>query len=108
MAISFNAVEKAYRVMTQLLQEFGSPQRIPSFPSDIMDFDDRQMENLPSNQVFGCDKKYDNGWESLFFLVENPSPEFIKRFKQLAKSVPNSMVVRPYQYNSKLTKFGWF
>lgn len=108
MALSFNAVEKAYQVMGQLKKEFGSPKTIPSWPLDIQSWSDKQKEGLVNDEVFGYDKKRDDGWENLFFILENPSPEFLERFKELAKQVPNSSFVDTWQDDPNRKVIGWF
>ena len=66
---SFEAVQKAYKVFNTLRKEYGSPQEIPSFPEDVGRMSSDEQKRIRPNRVYGWDKKYDDGWENLFFIV---------------------------------------
>ncbi len=106
MALSFESVKKAYTVFNELKNIV--PLGIGAFPEDMSEWDDYEKENPPLNQVFGWDKKYDNGWESICFFIKNPSEELLNKFKDLENVVPNSSICNPYFRNENIWCFGWF
>lgn len=103
MALSFAAVEKAYGVMHEM-----GVKDIRSWPEDIMKMSDKERRELQPETTFGYDKKQDDGWENLFWLVKDPTDEYKAKFEKLAVQVPNSHISRPYRFNSELWMFGWF
>lgn len=106
MALSFSAVEKAYKVFNEINKII--PLSIGSLPEDMTQWEDRKQENPEENKVYGFDRKSDYGWESLVFFVKNPSNELKQKFDDLKKSVPNSSISKPYSRNDKYWIFGWF
>jgi len=108
MALSFDSVQKAYKVFNKIKTEVLPNLQIPSWPTDFQKLPDSDKENPPMDQVLGFDRKFDNGWENLFFFTKNPSPELIKLFGELKNQVPNS-AYKPEKYNeSDYWLFGWF
>lgn len=103
MALSFKAVEEAYKVFNELKVE-----HIPSWPQDMAKWSDEKKRNPPLNTVLGYDKKSDDGWENLVFIVRDPSQELKDKFNKLKGRVPNSSFSKPYPRNEKLWVFGWF
>lgn len=108
MALSYRSVQKAYEVFNILNNELLPDLKIPSWPADMSEWSDKQRENPPLNTVIGWDKKSDDGWEEIFFLVENPSQQLKDRFAELEGQVPNSCLNGKYTFNKKLWIIGWF
>lgn len=107
MALSFNSVKKAYKVLNHVKSEHLPDLFIPSFPEDTAHWDSYQQSRPRRNMVYGFDLKYDNGWESLFFYVEDPTEELKADFQEWAKSVPNTSISR-LDKTSGYWRFGWF
>ena len=103
MALSFDAVTKAYKVFNELGLE-----HIQSFPPDFNELEDWEKMNPREQWTYGIDQKFDNGWEQLFFFIKKPSHEFIENWKKLKDSVPNSSFMHKYKENQEYTMFGWF
>lgn len=108
MALSYSSVQKAYEVFNILENELLPDLKIPSWPSDMGEWTDEKRENPPLNTVIGWGKKLDDGWENIFFIVENPSQKLKDRFNELEGRVPNSCLNSEYQFNKKLWIIGWF
>jgi hypothetical protein len=106
MALSFNSVQKAYEVFNQIKKII--PLGIGAFPEDMEEWPDENKTNPPLNQVYGWGRKYDNGWESICFFVENPTEELKEKFNELKDTVPNSSICKPYFRNESIWCFGWF
>ena len=104
MALSFEAVKQAFKVMNQLdLQE------IRSFPPDFYNHVEEHEQKSPiGDKTYGIDQKADGGWEKLFFFKKNPSPEFVAKWEELKDTVPNSSFSRKHKENEEYTIFGWF
>lgn len=107
MALSHRAVVKAYEVFNLLNDEFQIPS-IPAWPEDMAHWDDNKKDNPPEKVVLGWDRKSDDGWENLFFFVEQPSKELKNRFDELKVHVPNSSMSTTYDRNDSYWIFGWF
>lgn len=107
MALSYTTVQEAYAVFHALRISCLPDLRIPSWPSDMAEWNDDEKSNPPTLQVLGWDKKYDDGWENLIFFIENPSEEVIARFKKLNIIKSNTSICEPYNQNPKLWCFGW-
>lgn len=103
MALSFRAVEAAYKVFNKLKVE-----HIPSWPEDMATWTKEEQKNPPVNTVLGWDKKSDSGWESIVFFVKDPSDHLRSSFDELKNTVPNSSISKPYHRNPSLWVFGWF
>ncbi len=108
MALSFKAVQKAYEVFNELKKEFSIPSVIGSWPEDMEEWSKKKREDPRTDTVYGFSKKSDDGWENIYFFVENPSEELKTRFDQLKDKVWNSSMSKPYHLNSDLWIFGWF
>lgn len=108
MALSYTSVQAAYKVFNALKKEFGTPKTIPSWPDDMQQWSASEKQYPSHDIVYGFDKKSDDGWENIYFFVQNPSKALIDRFKQLAKTVPNSTLCNRYNQNPKLFIIGWF
>ena|SRR6218665_897029 len=107
MALSFQSVQKAYQVFGVLKREYGIPERIPSWPTDLQE--DSELKKDPKESVvYGFDKKHDDGWENLVFFISNPPEGFKERFLELATLVPNSTFSSEWKEGSPLWLFGWF
>lgn len=106
MALSFEAVKEAYKVFNELKHFVNLD--IPSWPEDMAKWEIEKKRNPPLNQVHGFDKKSDDGWENLFFIVKEPSQDLKNRFDELKGRVWNSSLSCPYKYNKDLWVFGWF
>ncbi len=103
MALSFSAVQRAYEVMNELeLKE------IQSWPPDFRDIDQSEKENPVEDKTYGIDRKSDDGWENLFFFKKNPSQEFIDKWNELRRNVPNSSFSRLDKDTNGYYIFGWF
>lgn len=109
MALSYDSVKKAYTVFNTLKKEYGIPERIPSWPADLLEDSDLR-KNPSQNVVYGFDKKNDDGWENLVFFIENPPVGFKERFLELATIVPNSTYSSKWKDDgsSPYWLFGWF
>ena len=107
MALSFESVQIAYKVLNDIKKTHIPDLNIPSFPEDIHSWDEKQLKHAKPNLVYGCDRKYDNGWENLFFYTKNPSLQLKYDFEKLAKAVPNSSISR-YDELTGMWEFGWF
>jgi len=104
MALSFDAVKKAYEVMNEL--ELSN---IQSFPPDWEDDIDEHNKKYPELEfTYGYDQKQDNGWENLFFFKINPSKEFIEKWNILKEKVRNTSFMKKHELNEDYTVFGWF
>jgi hypothetical protein len=109
MALSFDAVKKAYDVFAELKRSGVLPDlQVPSWPDDMQKWTNEERETPQEKLVYGFDKKSDSGWENLFFFVRNPSAEVKAKFEELKHRVPNSSMSEPYSRNQKLWLFGWF
>lgn len=109
MGLSFNTVEKTYKIFHTIKTEFLPELRIPSWPEDMADWNNSKKENPPLNEVLGWDKKYDNGWENICFFTKKPDPKLVKRFKALAQeNIGNSIICGPYKRNKDIWCIGWF
>ena len=106
MALSFESVKRAYEVFNQVKEII--PLGIGAFPEDMSLWDEKEQENPPLNQVYGWDKKYDNGWESISFFVKNPPKELKELFQEKKDIVPNSHIAEPYFRNKEVWCFGWY
>jgi hypothetical protein len=108
MALSFPAVEKAYKVFGELKSSHLPQLKISSFPEDASKWSDSKREDPPLNTVIGFDQKHDCGWENLFFFVKDPSEGLKQKFDELKTKVPNSSMAKPYNHNTSIWIFGWF
>lgn len=109
MALSFQAVQKAYKVFNELKRSHLPELDIRSWPEDMAEWrSDMARKNPAVLTVYGWGKKSDDGWENLFFLVQDPSDELKAAFDDLKKSVPNSSISGPYNLNRAYWQFGWF
>lgn len=108
MALSYSSVEKAYKVFHILKTEFLENLRIPSWPDDMALWEEDEQNNPRLLIVHGWGKKYDDGWESIAFFIENPSEELKTRFEELKKQVPNSALNKAYHRNNNIWVIGWF
>lgn len=110
MGLSFSTVEKTYEVFEIIKKEFLKDLKIPKSPNDVELMDDKA--NLPTRQVLGWDRKYDNGWENIFFVLHaSEVPNGLQeRFEELAKEyrIGNSLLFGPTSRNKNLHLFGWF
>lgn len=106
MALSFQAVEKAYEVFAELKQII--PLKIPSYPEDMYNWSQEEKAAPKENIVVGYDHKQDGGWENLFCFIKDPSPELKQKFDELKGKVPNTSISRAYRSNGSLWVFGWF
>lgn len=107
MGLSFNSVQRAYEIFGQLKREFNLDLRIPSWPEDMSKWSTDKKENPPVDVVLGWDKKFDNGWESIAFFIEDPTPQLFERFHEL-NDLGNTSVCEPYKRNSSIHIIGWF
>jgi len=107
MALSFSAVEKVYKVFNEL-KTLIPDLSIGAWPEDMSGWPENKRKTPEVNTVYGWDRKYDNGWENLFFFVRNPSDELKKKFDDLKSKVPNTSLSEPYTENRDLWVFGWF
>lgn len=108
MALSFQNVEKAYKVLNEIKRTVLPDLSVGAFPEDMEDWSDSEKENPQLNKVYGYGRKYDNGWENLVFFVQNPSEELKQKFEELKDNVDNSSINHSYSKNPKLWIFGWF
>jgi hypothetical protein len=109
MALSFQAVEKAYQVFATLKKSGVAPNlSISSFPEDMATWTDEEKKQPREFQVYGFDKKRDGGWENIFFFAKNPSVELLQKFDELKDQVPNSSMSGFYSGNDSLWVIGWF
>ena len=108
MALSFQSVQKAYRVLNEIKETVLPDLVIDSWPEDLFDWSDEERKNPQLNRVYGFDKKSDNGWENLVFFVEKPDEKLKVKFDELKENVPNSSFAKPYKENSDFYIFGWF
>lgn len=110
MALSFKSVQKAYEIFNILKKEHLPQLRIPSWPSDMGEWDQEKKENPPTLEVLGWGKKSDDGWESISFFIEDPSKELKERFEELVNEikVPNTHINEQYHKNKRLWLIGWF
>ncbi|GHE65155.1 hypothetical protein [Roseivirga thermotolerans] len=107
MALCFESVKVAYTVFNQVKNKHIPNLLIPAFPEDTADWSQEEKSNPRRNMVCGYDQKYDNGWESLFFYVEDPTEELKADFQEWAKAVPNTSISR-LDKESGYWRFGWF
>ena len=103
MALSFSAVQKAYKVFNKLKIKW-----MPAWPQDMSEFTEDQKANPETDMIYGWDKKSDDGWEQLFVFIKNPTEEFKTLFAEASRSVPNSSMAEPYKDNPDIWVFGWF
>lgn len=108
MALSYNSVEKAYKVFNTIKKELLKDLIIPSWPKDMGEWENEDQKNPEQYVVYGWGKKSDDGWESISFFIENPSEELKTRFDELKKQVPNSALNEAYHRNENLWVIGWF
>jgi hypothetical protein len=109
MALSISSVKKAYNVFTEIKINIIYDLNIPSKPIDIAEWNNEERQYPLERKVYGFGKKPDNGWESLFFLVSNPSQDLKDRFFELKGAVPNSSISKVYRDdNTNVWIFGWF
>ncbi|WP_231423995.1 hypothetical protein [Pedobacter sp. Leaf250] len=108
MALNTTAIEQAYKVLQEIKSEVLPDLAIPSWPMDMAKLSDEDRIDPPLNEVMGFDRKADNGWENLFFLVKKPSPELITLFTQLKPKVPNTGFAKVYAQNDQYWILGWF
>lgn len=108
MALSYSTVQKAYVIFNEIKRELLPDLRIPSWPSDMGEWDTEKKENPPLMIVHGWGKKSDDGWESISFFVENPSQELKDRFEELNTIKSNTHINESYHRNEKIWCFGWF
>jgi hypothetical protein len=108
MALSFQSVQKAYKVFNILKEELLPELRIKSWPSDMGEWSEEKKKDPPVNEVIGWGKKSDDGWENIFFFVKDPSEELKERFNELEGQVPNSCMNSRYEKNPGLWIIGWF
>lgn len=100
MALSFKAVQEAYKVFNQL-----GLKSIHSFPPDIRHCDKYEQENPQEEKTYGyC--RINDGWESLFFYIKEPSQDFINKWNELKGNVPNTCFMK--KKKNGYTEFGWF
>lgn len=107
MALSKDAVQKAYVVMHKLRNQFGIPSSISSFPTDLHKAPETKRVNPDLHTVYGWNRVND-GWENLVFFVKDPSPEFKEAFDKICGDVPHTAISRQYLRDPKLWIFGWF
>jgi len=109
MALSFTNVEKAYEVFNEIKETVLPELTINSWPEDMAEWSSEQRETPELNRVYGFDKKSDDGWENIYFFVENPSTELKDKFNELKGKVRNSSMAKPYNSeNPQLWIFGWY
>jgi len=108
MALSTNAIAMAYQVLSEIKQQVLPDLAIPSWPMDMAKLPEDDRINPPVNEVMGFDRKADDGWENLFFIVRKPSPELITLFTHLKHKVPNTGFAKVYAQNDKYWILGWF
>lgn len=108
MALSFNSVKLAYKVLHQIKETVLPDLVIKSFPEDMYDWTDEAKENPQLNKLYGFDRKSDNGWENLVFFVKSPSAELKQKFDELKGNVPNSSFFKPYSEDHLIWIIGWF
>jgi len=89
MALNFDAVKEAYKVFNELKHVVALD--IPSWPEDMAKWSDEEKRYPRLNRVHGFDKKSDDGWENLFFIVKDPSQDLKNRFDELKGQVWNSV-----------------
>jgi len=105
MALSFQSVQKAYTIFNQLKPYLDL--QIPSWPNDAELWSKEKLDNPPLDQVIGFGRKSDDGWENLFFVTRNPSPELRATFDELKNQVPNTAMNKRYMRNENLWIIGW-
>jgi hypothetical protein len=108
MALSFSTVQVAYKIFNRMKRECLPTLSIPSWPEDMSEWDKKDKDNPPALVVTGWDKKYDNGWENLFFFIKNPSNDIIKKFEEYNTITSNTSMCERYKEGSDLWIFGWF
>ena len=107
MALSFSAVEKAYEVFNEIKKTTLPDLIIGSNPPDIVTWDREDIHRTQEKRVYGSDRKYDGGWESIFFWVKHPTRELKEQFENLRDKVPNSSY-SSYNEKVEMWEFGWF
>jgi len=109
MALSFSNVEKAYKVFNEIKKTVLPELTINSWAEDMSEWSTEKRENPELNRVYGFDKKADDGWENIYFFVENPTQELKDKFNEQKGTVGNSSMAHPYgNDNSPIWIFGWF
>lgn len=109
MALSFTNVEKAYKVFNEIKETVLPELTIHSWPEDMAEWSTEQRKTPELNRVYGFDKKSDDGWENIYFFVENPSQELKEKFQQLEGAVRNSSMAEQYRPdNPSVWIFGWY
>jgi len=108
MALSFSTVQEAYKIFNQMQEQCIPDLRIPAWPDDMSTWKQSRKDNPPTLTVLGWDRKYDDGWENLFFFVEDPSEDVIEKFKKLNTIRSNTSMCKKYFNESPLWIFGWF
>ena len=103
MAIPFNEMKNAYKVLHLL-----NLNNICSFPPEFACLDEEERINPIEEKIYRSDKKSDNGAESLFFFIKNPTNEFLEKWNKLKTQVSNSSFDCIYTLNNQYHTFGWF
>lgn len=106
MALSRQALEEAYKVFNEL--KLNMPDlKIGSWPIDTFEWNIADWDEASMNSVYGSGTTADGGWESIFLVTKNPSPEFIQQFNDLKGRVPNSSMDGRLR-GTDIYYFGWF
>jgi len=69
MALSFSSVQDAYKVLNELKNTVLPELKINSWPVDLSELSKRERKNPRLCEVYGFDKKSDDGWENLVFFT---------------------------------------
>ncbi|GEM_PF-1679669 len=107
MALSFKTVQEAYTIFNELQRTVVPELDIRSYPADMSQWSWEKKDNPPVLQVLGWDRKSDDGWENLFFFVEDPSIELKHKFDELNSIKGNTSMFKKYKDNSDLWIIGW-
>jgi len=108
MALSNNAVQKAYEVLNELKRSVHPNLSIKSWPLDLQELEkDERRKTIEPDTLYGYDNKSDGGWENLIFWTNDPSCELKEEFDKLKSRVPNSSISK-YDEFMGMWMFGWF
>ncbi|WP_116787657.1 hypothetical protein [Flavobacterium psychrotrophum] len=113
MGLSYSTVQDTYKVFNILKEEFFPKLNIKSWPEDGYEWSEKKKKDPPLLELIGWDKKSDDGWENIFFVIKSRDvPEGLKeRFEELAQEyrIGNSRLFSTLSdERSDLFIIGWF